>query len=1106
MLPQSRMSLPPPTGPSLGALDPQPRGDSEGDADRGSGRVALVADAEREPLAPPPVVAVIVTRNPGDWLEETLAGLAAQDYPDLSVLVVDAGSDADPTARISAVLPDAYVRHVDGNVSFAAAANEALRAVTGAPFLLLCHDDAALDPPAVRLLVEEAFRSNAGIVGPKLVAAHDPEILLDVGQSIDRFGGAHTGIEPGELDQEQHDGVRDVFAVSSTVMLVRADLFSELGGFDPAAFPCESLDLCWRARLAGARVLVVPDARARHEEAADERPGHGSHDERYRAYGQARTAFVCFSGLSLVWIVPLAITFALLEAVAVLLTRRRTHAFAELGAWMANLAHPRRWLGARRRAQALRTIRDHDLHELQLGSTARFQSFLTQRHADERIQTLSDASRDLLERLGERLGHPASLAALAFLALVLFGSRDFFGAGPPAVGQFVRWPDVGTLAQSFGSAWRYTSLGSASPAPPALALMTALGGVLFGATGLARSAAVIGAIPLGVFGAFRFARSRGVSWGGALGGAMVYGINPAPRNAIAQGRLGPLVLFALAPFLVHLLVRAARFDVIDNQTPGRIRTVAWLAVITALATAWYPPALLVPLGVAVVWLVVAPFTRGVAASLRAVAVALVASVAALVLLMPWPLVLEHFSRDHAAFGLAFHPHLDLVDTLRFESGPAGAGVTSWGIYAAAALALLVATGPRLAWATRGWTLAAAGIAAVYVPARLFSDVAVPVPEAGLTLAALGLGIAAGVSVGTVVEEMRRARFGWRQLALVLASLGLALAAVGFVADTVDGRWHAPDRGWDEALAFTRDHAAEGQFRILWLGDASILPFDPTPLDRHPQGLAPRESSAAYVLTRNGAGDARDLWRAPIRAADDLVPRVLRLAGDGRTNRLGRLLAPMGIRYVAVPSRAGPGGVLAAPPDAVSRALDAQLDLVRLQSDPGLAIYRNDAWAPLLARISEDAGAAATAPTRDPLASAARTDLSNSVPVAGSPVESGTVLWAETYDRDWSATGRDRSLVHRHGFGWSNAFELPVSGQVSLSFGDQGTRNLIVVAVGVGWSIVALLLWFGRRRPPAVGTVDRATARERRIERRRLRREERPKLGEVLGLDDVFWER
>ena len=41
-------------------------------------------------------------------------------------------------------------------------------AVQGADFYLLCHDDVALDPTAVRVMMEEAYRSNAAIVGPKL--------------------------------------------------------------------------------------------------------------------------------------------------------------------------------------------------------------------------------------------------------------------------------------------------------------------------------------------------------------------------------------------------------------------------------------------------------------------------------------------------------------------------------------------------------------------------------------------------------------------------------------------------------------------------------------------------------------------------------------------------------------------------------------------------------------------------------------------------------------------------------------------------------------------------------------------------------------------------
>src|SRR6478736_6013790 len=109
----------------------------------------------------PPVVAVVVTNDAGPWLESTLAALAAQDYPALSVLVLDNGSVEDPTPRIAAAMPRAFVRR--------RAANAALGAVEGATFLCFLHDDSTLDPDAIRLMVEEAYRSNAGIVGPKLV-------------------------------------------------------------------------------------------------------------------------------------------------------------------------------------------------------------------------------------------------------------------------------------------------------------------------------------------------------------------------------------------------------------------------------------------------------------------------------------------------------------------------------------------------------------------------------------------------------------------------------------------------------------------------------------------------------------------------------------------------------------------------------------------------------------------------------------------------------------------------------------------------------------------------------------------------------------------------
>ena len=212
----------------------------------------------------PPVVAVIVAHQPGDWFEECLAALTVQDHPNVHVLVLDAGNDAGLEARVNAVVPDSIVRAA-GSTTFAETANAALRLVSGSGFLCLMHDDVALEPTAIRLLVEEAYRSNAGVVAPKLVDWDHPDQLVDVGYSIDKFGETYSPIVVGELDQEQHDAVVDRFYVSSACLLVRSDLLRTLEGYDSLMVgPNDDLDLCWRAHLAGARVLVAPGAVGRH--------------------------------------------------------------------------------------------------------------------------------------------------------------------------------------------------------------------------------------------------------------------------------------------------------------------------------------------------------------------------------------------------------------------------------------------------------------------------------------------------------------------------------------------------------------------------------------------------------------------------------------------------------------------------------------------------------------------------------------------------------------------------------------------------------------------------------------------------------------------------
>src|SRR4030088_1467549 len=91
------------------------------------GPTLLAPAAPAEPVPVPPAVgAVVVTPAPGPWLEETLRSLTSSDYPSLAIFVLDAGSVEDPTPRVAAVAPHAFVRRLPDNVGFAAAANEAM--------------------------------------------------------------------------------------------------------------------------------------------------------------------------------------------------------------------------------------------------------------------------------------------------------------------------------------------------------------------------------------------------------------------------------------------------------------------------------------------------------------------------------------------------------------------------------------------------------------------------------------------------------------------------------------------------------------------------------------------------------------------------------------------------------------------------------------------------------------------------------------------------------------------------------------------------------------------------------------------------------------------
>jgi GT2 family glycosyltransferase len=998
-----------------------------------------------EPLVAPPVVAVVVTKDPGPWLEESLAALGASDYPAVTVLVLDAGSAVDPTARVAGVLPGAFVRRLPEAGGFAAAANDVIDVVKGATFLLFCHDDVVLDPSAVRLLVEEAFRSNAAIIGPKLVAYDHPDILLEVGMAIDRFGVPHSGIEPGELDQEQHDAVRDVFFVSSTAMLVRADLFGELGGFDAMTFPgAEDLDLCWRARIAGARVMVAPDARARHRQADKVHDTSEAVSPAVAQRSRLRAMLKSASGWSLAYLVPIALVLAVVEVVLFVLSRRRDRAKALIGAWVWNFRNFGDLRKARHAAQALRRVPDIDLRSLQVRGSARVRGYVAgSLQAEDRIRNISQKSRNLSDDASGRLRDPATIAALVFAVLVLIGSRALLFGRVPVVGQLPGWPGVSGLIGPFTSAWRYADLGSASPAPAQLGVFSVLGTILLGATGLARTIIIVGALPFGVLGVWRLGRRITGPGRAAVVAALAYGINPLPRNALVAGRFGPLMLYALAPLILSSLLRVGGY--LPDTTPRRWwRAVVATGALVALTTAAWPPAIALPVMVALALTLAQPIARGAGALGALWKATLVSTGIGLVLLLPWPLAFLRSGDRLASLGFAFRVDESFSDVLRFQTGPNGSGLAGWIIAGAALLVLVLASGPRLVWATRAWILALLSFACVWLPTRFFPHFPMPAVEGLLVPAALGVSLAVGLGVAAFIEDVRQFHFGWRQVAAVGGAIALAFPVFAFALDATGGRWHMPAHDWNQNLSWMRAEDQSGQFRVLWLGNPAVLPVDPVV-----------HGNVGYGVTNNGPGDVTTALPPP-SGGSTLLSGAVDLLRERRSNRVGALLGPMGVRYLAVPERPNPGIQRTDPaPPQLLVALSDQLDLVRLEGPPGLELYENSAWVPGAASLSTNqVTVRPTDPLGPPIGAARARPIHD-----GEQVPASALLWSQTYDGAWSASSNGSALPHRRVFGFANGYTLDRAGTVSFSYGDQWLRYpavLIELALIFG----AFLLWRG----------------------------------------------
>ncbi|NUT25770.1 MAG: glycosyltransferase family 2 protein, partial [Streptomyces sp.] len=895
------------------------------------------------------------------------------------------------------------------------------------------------------------------VVGPKLRGWYDRRQLLEVGVTIANSGRRWTGLDRREQDQGQHDHVRSVLSVSTAGMLIRRDVFEQLGGFD-RRLPLmrDDVDLCWRATAAGHRVLVAPEAVVRHAEAASRerrtvdcvgRTAASPH--KVDKAGAVYTLLVNTRTAVLPWVLLRIMLGTVLRTLAYLVGKVPGQALDEIRGFMGTMLRPERIIAGRRRRGSpvidkgeLRalfpppgaTVRAtaEQVASSVVGSSDPEVAAGAGRHGSAIESGPGGDDADFLEieqfaRVKRIARKPGPVLFLALLLVSLIACRELLGGGALAGGALLPAPaDSGELWSRYLDAWHPVGAGGTPSAPPYLAIVAMFASLLLGSTGLAVTILLVCSVPLAGFTAYFASRPLVESRLLRAWAAVAYAFLPAATGALAGGRIGTAVLAVLLPLIARAGVAASGLTN-GSGARGSWRATWAYALLLTITTAFTPivwPIALV-LGLA---LLAVRRTDITAYGLRFLAQFGVP----LLVLAPWSLSLFPFGFFQEAgleYGASAASALDLLG-----AGPGGPGTVSGlmlvGVVLAALAALLRSERHFGIWTA--WAVALVGL--------VFAALSNSSTWAGPATLVYGIALLAAAVLGADGARSRVAEqsFGWRQPVAALiafaAAAGPLLVAAGWMIRGADGPLERRDPVQVPAFV-AEDSNTRDQARTLVLDSEST-------------------AQVGYMLVR---GSGARLGDAELATADGENPKLDKIvanlvAGSGadQVDQLGAFA----VRYVLVHKGA---------PREVARVLDATPGLMRLSEQNGSALWRVDrqvSRAAIVAGAASGSGAEPGAGAPQPVA-AGPVDIHTTIP---SGADGRVLRLADSANDGWTATLDGRPLTATTVDGWAQGFELPTTGgRLDVTYDDPVGHTAWLWTQGFLALVLVVMALPGRRR-------------------------------------------
>lgn len=217
------------------------------------------------------IVVIILTYKQKKTTLDCISALQANQGASFRVLIWDNGSQDDTLAAVKLEFPHVLTHYSENNLGVAGGRNAAAQMAIhqwGATHILFLDNDILVEPNFVSALYAP-FESDPriGQTQSKLRFMHDRGLINDGGGA--RISFVFWRVTPvgfGEPDKGQYDSAHPCISCGGA-MMVRANIFQELNGFDPlfGPFGPEDLDFSLRLQKAGYTAMYIPKAVGYHQ-------------------------------------------------------------------------------------------------------------------------------------------------------------------------------------------------------------------------------------------------------------------------------------------------------------------------------------------------------------------------------------------------------------------------------------------------------------------------------------------------------------------------------------------------------------------------------------------------------------------------------------------------------------------------------------------------------------------------------------------------------------------------------------------------------------------------------------------------------------------------